>query len=138
MHLFVGMANINLGIQVRCLQQKCKLSNLQAESVAKLLSDCGAKRPNLRQADGVMRDASGVQKVILHGCIGQHNSRACQHVYSPLDTRDRCPECNHPRYKADTTTANEIVYHFPIRDRLCALLKLPNFRKVMQVNIFAK
>lgn len=125
--------DISLGVKVRCLQQKCKLSTLQAECVANLLAEeCGGKKANLRKADRVMNDESRVTKVILHGCVGQ----ACVgHVYGPQDKRDRCPECNHPRYKANSTAANEIVYHFPIRERLQALLHLPNFVKLLQVNI---
>ena len=108
---------------------------MQAESVSKLLSEeCGGEKANLRDADRVMRDVSGVQKIILHGCVGKPNGQACQHVYGPMDLRRRCPVCNHGRYKDNTNTANEIVYHFPIRERLAALLQLPNFIKLVQAN----
>ena len=108
---------------------------MQAESVSQLLSqECGGKKANLREADRVMRDVSGAKKITLHGCVGKHNGQACQHVYGPMDTRRRCPVCNHDRYKDNTNTANEIVYYFPIRERLRALLQLPNFIKLLQVN----
>ena len=128
-----GMAT-ERGIKVRCLQQKCKLSTMQAESVGQLLSEeCGGEKPNLRKADRVMRHVSGVKKIILHGCVAKPNEQACQHVYGPMDMRRRCPVCNHGRYKDNSNTANEKVYFFPIRERLIALLQLPNFIKLVQV-----
>ena len=129
-------SSLGLGIKVRCLQQKCKLSTMQAESVKDLLHECSLPKPNLRKADRVMNGDSGAKKVVLHGCIGKlDNGQQCQHVYGPLDQRIRCPRCNHGRYKEDGT-ANETVNHFPIRERLKALLELPNFIKLLQVNRF--
>ena len=125
--------SVDLGIEVRCLQHKCKLSTLQAEAVSDLIqTKCGGKKPNLRKADRVMTNESGVQKIPLHGCVGQ----GCQHVYGPRYKRVRCPDCNHPRYKGNGKTPNEVTYYFPIRERLKALLQLPNFRKLLQVNVF--
>lgn len=128
------MADVALGIKVRCLQQKCKLSNLQARHVTTFVSEHYGDEADLSGADRELREKSGVEKVILHGCIGVANDgQACQHVYGPGDARNRCPTCGHSRYKANGITANEIVYHFPIKKRLQALLSLPNFKKLLMV-----
>ena len=119
---------VDLGVKVRCLQAKCKLSTMQAECVADLVKQETGKKSDLRKADRVMTEQSGVKKEVLHGCVGQ----GCQHVYGPHDKRRACPKCNHPRYNADGV-ANEAVYYFPIRSRLEALMKCPNYVKLMQV-----
>ena len=121
-------SDIKLGIKVRCLQQKCKLSSMQADHVASLLADHVAGRPDLRGADREMAEASGVEKVILHGCVSCND-----HVYSPEDKRVNCPRCGGARYKDNNRTANEIVYYFPLRKRMESLLQLPNFQQLLQV-----
>ena len=79
-----------------------------------------------------MMQAAGVKKVELHGCIG--NGGRCKHIYGPVDRRRACPECTYSRYKANGTTANEIVYYFPLRPRLQALLKSESFLRLLQVS----
>ena len=123
--------DVQLGIKVRCLQQQSNLSCMQAENVASLLADHTDNKPNLREADRTLAKESGVEKVVLHGCVHCH-----QHVYGTKDKRANCPLCGGSRYKIDSTrTPNEVVYYFPLRKRLEALLRLPNFLYLLQVYI---
>ena len=129
---------VNLGVAVRRLQQKCKLSNMQATHVATVLEENGCGRSDLRGADKEMQNASGVKLVKLNGCVhvvddGSKDGIFCQHVYGPQDERRLCPERDTSRYEANGTTPNEVVYYFPLRERLEALLKLPCFRQLLQV-----
>ena len=124
--------SLELGVSVRLLQQKCKLSHLQTETVSKLLKTTGSGEADLPAADRKMKLDAGMTKVVLHGCVhvdvdGQH----CQHVYAPRDKRKTCPRCGHARYTA--TKPNEMVYWFPLQPRLEALLKLPAYRRMLQV-----
>lgn len=120
-----------LGIEVRRLQQKCKLSCMQADHVASLLAT-HVKKPNLREADRELKRECGVTKQELNGCISCN-----EHVFEQKDKSLHCPKCGHSRYQDDGKTANEIVYYFPVYERFKALLQLPNFLKLLQViNIF--
>lgn len=119
---------IELGMEVRCLQQKIKLSNQQSEFVAAMIADHVECKPDLKGADRELSKESGVTKVELHGCVDCN-----AHVFGPTDRRQTCPNCNHPRYQHATHTANEKVFYFPLKPRLEALIKLPNFMSLLQV-----
>ena len=125
----------NLGLEVRCLQQKCKLSQLQTDCVVKLLKKRGCGPINLNSTDKKMQAEAGIMKVELHGCthVDEENGDHCQHVYGPEDERRECPKCGHPRYAENGTTPNEKIYWFPLQPRLEALFRLPSYRKLLQV-----
>lgn len=94
----------------------------------------GSEKPNLKQADRNLQAEAGVKCIVLHGCnkvLG--NGDHCQHVYVSQDKRDTCPKCGHRRYKINSNQPNEKVYWFPLQPRLKALLKLPNYRRLLQV-----
>ena len=96
-----------------------------------MLAEHLASCPNLRGADRVLKEESGVEKVILHGCI-----HCNKHVFEPGDKRSQCPLCGGSRYKDDDCKiANEIVYYFTLRKRIEAFLRLPNFIHLMQVEM---
>ena len=116
-----------LGVKVRCVQQRCRLSNKQAECVASLLADYVGK-PDLCAADRELDGLCGVHKVVLHGCTGCND-----YVYGPDNNLDNCVKCGASRYKPNSRHAKEMVYYFPIRPRLQALLQLPNFLRLLQV-----
>jgi len=120
--------NIKLGVEVRNLQQKCKLSSLQASHVASLLEEHTQKKPNLRGADRELARQCGVQLQILNGCVGCDD-----HVFEQQDRAAHCPKCGASRYKDDGKTPQEIVYYFPLAARMKALLELPNFVKMLEV-----
>ena len=75
---------------------------------------------------------AGVRCIELHGCPAKVNGKACHHVYRPGDRRKVCPECGEDRY-FQNGKPKEKVYHFPMSERLEALLQLPSFRKLLQV-----
>ena len=126
---------LNRGISVRRLQQKCKLTQLQTECVAQALEENGSGTSNLRGAAKKMKLEAGVSKYfVLHGCVKVHdNGEHCKHVYGPQDKNNRCPQCGHARYKENSKQPNEKVYWFPLEPRLRALLKLPSYRRLLQV-----
>ena len=129
-------ARIRLGVEIRRLQQQCKMSNLQAKLVAELLEKYGYIKGDLCGADREMRDESGVELIKLEGCVHENDDgEVCQHIYGPGDKRTCCPKCGTSRYREDGRTPNEVVYYFPLRPRLEALLKLPSFLKLLQVII---
>ena len=105
---------------------------MQAKNVACLLAEHLDNKPNLREADRTLAKQSGVEKVVLHGCV-----HCDQHVYGPNDKKVNCPLCVKSRYKiGSTSTANEVVfYYFPLRKRLEVLLRLPNFLYLLQVHV---
>ena len=126
---------MQLGVSVRHLQQKCKFSQLQTDCVTKMMRKKGSGKSDLRGADRKLQLQAGVKRVVLHGYSKVHdNGDYCQHVYGPQDHRDSCPKCGHPRYKAmNSKQPNEKVYWFPLIPRLEALLKLENYRRLLQV-----
>ena len=80
-----------------------------------------------------MQKDAGVKLVELHGCVGY----LCEHIYVPQDKRVTCPNCGHARYKpGDNKTPNELVYYFPLRERLTALLKLSSYLHFLQVCLY--
>ena len=101
---------------------------MQADCVAELLADHVAK-PDLRGADRHLTEDSGVEKLVLHGCVHCH-----KHVFGPKDKSPNCPKCGGSRYKPDSRIANEVVYYFPLEKRIKALLRLPNFIALLQVH----
>ena len=117
---------IALGIKIRCLQERCKLSTEQAKIVASVLA-MGTK-PNLRAADRELQKQSGVQLHVLHGCVSCH-----KHVFNAKDKSANCPKCGYSRYQNGSNTANETVCYFPLKSRLQALVQLPNFMKFLEV-----
>ena len=122
--------SIDLGVKVRCLQQKCKLSTMQTTCVVELLAEHVA-RPNLRLADREMKQAAGVEKMALHGCVSCN-----KYVFEPKDRNVICPKCGYSHYKQGSRVANETVFYFSLRPRLEALLRLPNFVKLLKVYLF--
>ena len=79
------------------------------------------------KADGIIKRSSGASCLRLHGCVGCHH-----HVYHPADVDRVCPKpnCGHPRYN-NSGKPNELVWYFPIKDKLQRLLELPRFRKLL-------
>ena len=114
------------------VQSECKLSCRQTKRVKKLLEKYSTEEVDLKAAQKEALHQGGVKLVILHGCIGQE----CGHVYGPGDNRAVCPQCGESRYFANSTKPKEMVYHFPIRERLEALLKLKTFRHLLEVSFF--
>ena len=121
--------SIELGVKVRCLQEKCKLSTMQAGCVADLLAE-HLPKPNMRLADREMKLKAGVEKLALHGCVSCN-----EYVFEPKDRNVNCPKCGYSRYKVGSRVANETAFYFPLRPRLKALLQLPNFVKLLEVFI---
>ena len=101
---------------------------MQTDSLALLLSDHGGGKPDLRGADKQMTADSGFEKLELNGCVHCNN-----YVFEPRDKATNCPRCGGSRYKSGTRTPSEIVLYFPLRKRLEALLRLPNFMSLLQV-----
>lgn len=123
------------GASVRRLQQKCKFSNSQTKCVADEIKKQARRECDLRSADRKLKSLSGVQKVILHGCIAiDENGENCGHVFGPQDQRRTCPRCGQSRFNVGSTTkANELIYWFPLKPRIEALLQLDNYRSLLQV-----
>lgn len=119
-------------VELLCLQQRCRLSNLQTACVKQSMEKTGTAFAKLKDTQNKMLEAAGAQKVVLHGCIGQ--AGRCQHVYRPADQRRTCPQCGQSRYQENGTRANEIVYYFPLRPRLEALLKSKAFLRLLQAS----
>ena len=125
---------VKRGVSVRHLQQKCKLSQLQTDCIIKMMQKFGLGNVDLRSADRKMHSESGVEMIVLHGCVHvDEDDNVCQHVFGPQDKRTRCPKCNHPRYKANGREPNEVVYWFPLKSRLKALMELPTYARLLQV-----
>ena len=126
--------SIERGKNLFHLQQKCRLSNLQTECVQKTMEANGSGPLNLREGKNQMIDAAGVKCIKLHGCIGKDgDGNLCEHVFGPVEKRVACPKCGQSRYQENGTTANEEVFWFPLKERLEALLKLPSFRRLLEV-----
>lgn len=125
----------DLGVSVRRLQQKCKLTQIAAKEVATVIKKQALLKCDLRAADKKLKRISGVQLVVLHGCVHvDQNGANCTHVFGPQDRRNYCPKCGHFRFQVDSTTkANEKVYWFPLKPRIEALLQLGNYRSLLQV-----
>ena len=100
---------------------------MQTDSVVQLLSGHGAK-PDMRGADKQMTADSGFEKLELNGCV-----HCNKYIFEPRDKETICPRCGGSRYKSGTRTPSEIVLYFPLRKRLEALLRLPNFMSLLQV-----
>ena len=83
---------------VRLIQRKTKCSNnVCAEFVRvyhKYIND--NKKETLRSFDKKAKNIAGVNFSVLHGCP-ECNSYVC----SPDDTKENCPNCDHPRYNDD-------------------------------------
>ena len=125
---------VELGVSVRRLQQKCKLSQLQTNCIAQEFKRNGSGKINVRQADREKKTEAGVSCVVLHGCSRVHdNGEHCQHVYTSQDKRATCPLCDLPRYDPKTKQPKEKAYWFPLRPRFEALLRLPSYRQLIQV-----
>ena len=126
---------VKLGLTVRKLQQKCKFSQRSTKAVEQVLQEQRSKKCALNKADRKLRQQSGVQLCVLHGCVNVNaDGGYCTHVFGPKDKRSTCPKCGHSRYEAGSTTrANEMVYWFPLKPRLEALMKLPYYRWLCQV-----
>lgn len=118
---------IALGIKMRWIQEKCKLSTNQTKVIASMLANNGTK-PNLRAADRELQKESGVQFHVLHGCVSCH-----KHVFDTKDKSATCPKCGYCRYQNGSNTPHEAVCYFPLKSRLQALLQLPRFMKFLQV-----
>ena len=123
-----------MGKELLHLQSRCRLSNSQTECVKKTMESplFGCGKIKHRSAVKKIISEAGVTCIELHGCAAKHDGKACQHVYRPGDSREFCPECGDGRYFPNGKP-KEKVYHFPLIPRLEALLKLPSFRKLLQV-----
>ena len=62
----------------------------------------------------------------LNGCTGCH-----KHVYTQDDKATLCPHCAHPRYN-EAGKPNELVFYFPIKPKLQALMRLDAFKKMLE------
>ena len=130
----IGMNKpVEIGKDLRQLQRKSKLSCLQTQQVAKFSRRHGCGKTDLRGADKEMYSDSGVKLLKLNGCITVIDGEHCQHVYRANDVSSNCPRCGASRYKEDGKTANEVVYYFPLRPRLQALLKLRQYLRLLKV-----
>ena len=126
---------IRLGVAVRRVQQKCKLTQVAANSVARIIKKQALLKCDLRAADRKLKRKSCVQLVTLHGCVNvDDNGTNCTHVFGAKDRRNTCPICGHFRFQEGSTTrANETVYWFPLKPRIEALLQLASYRSLLQV-----
>ena len=121
----IGMNKpVEIGKDLRQLQRKSKLSCLQTQEVAKFSRRHGCGKTDLRGADKEMYSDSGVKLLKLNGCITVIDGEHCQ---------SNCPRCGASRYKEDGKTVNEVVYYFPLRPRLQALLKLRLYLRLLKV-----
>lgn len=89
-------------------------------------------RSSFQKSDRVIKQASGAVCLRLHGCVGCH-----RYVYHPADVARVCPHCGHPRYTADGAP-NEMLWYFPIKQKLRKLLQLPRFRKLLMYEVERK
>ena len=128
---------LRLGVEVRRLQQKCKLTQVAANSVASFVKKKTLRKCDLRAADRKLKTESCVRMVILHGCVNvDDNGENCTHVFDEKDQRIACPKCGHPRFQEGSTTrANEKVYWFPLKPRIKAFLQLDSYRSLLKVTL---
>lgn len=113
-------------------QTRCRLSNSQTASVKESTERFGSAKIKHYAAVKASMSEAGVRCIELHGCPAKVDGKACQHVYRPGDRRKVCPACGEERY-FQNGKPKEKVYHFPMFERLEALLQLPSFRKLLQV-----
>ena len=134
-HVTENLENADeLGVALCGLQSKCKLSKLQTACVKDFFEKHTKRKIRHRAAEKALLAEAGVKRVVLHGCVGQHDDKFCHHIYRPGDRRSTCPICGHSRYSEDGKTPNETVFYFPIRPRLEALMRLRSFRELLQVS----
>ena len=103
--------------------------------------------------DKKLQEKAGCSFFRLHGCPHE-----CEHVYIPGDDATHCPRCGKERYHEkdgkrqplevrvirrihdalvtissidNNTTPFQEVFYFPLKPRLQALLKTPQFRKLI-------
>ena len=109
-------------VSLRQLQVRRGCSNVLLQDVLDTM------RPYLRclgprvytEEDKRMKREAGVVCHELHGCP------KCDHIFLPPSKLRHCPTCNHPRYD-DFGEPNEVVWYFPIKERLRSLLRTKNF-----------
>ena len=121
-----------MGVELLHLQTKCRLSNSQTACVKEFTERFGSAKIEHHAAVKTSMSEAGVRCIELHGCPAKVDGKACQHVYRPGDRHKVCPECGEDRY-FQNGKPKEKVYHFPMMERLEALLKLSSFRKLLQV-----
>ena len=68
---------------------------------------------------------AGAKAVYLHGCPCNKK------VWGPDDDSDECEFCGGSRYD-DENKPREFVVHFPLKERLRSLLKLPQYVKAVR------
>ena len=66
----------------------------------------------------------------LNGC-----PQCKKHVYVPWSKRKSCPRCGTARFDTDGKP-KELVYYFPVRSKLKALLKTPSYKRMVQHEFF--
>ena len=118
-----------LCMQLRRVQRKtgCSTTTLDL-AMGVMQSYIPFKLPkSVREADKYMREMSGAQVLLLHGCT---NRRCSGHVFSPDDCALECPLCGDLRYD-ENGKPKEAVHYFPLKAKLQQLLKLPKFREAL-------
>ena len=113
---------------LRSFQNKTSCSTRHLQRMLETFSPFLAKEApaSVKKADKVLQDAAGAKYEILNGCVG-HN---CEHVYGPLDGATHCPSCNTARYK-ENGAPKEIVFYFPLKKRLEALMRTARYRHLL-------
>ena len=119
---------------IRRLQQRSGCSDVVCMEILQLFKDYadttvhGKSTPDtaFKHCDKKIQSAAGVQVMKLNGCTGCH-----KHVYTQDDKATLCPHCAHPRYN-EAGKPNELVFYFPIKPKLQALMRLDAFKKMLE------
>ena len=118
-----------LYMQLRRVQRKTGCSTATLDLAMGVMRQyVGFDLPNsVREADKYMREMSGAEVLVLHGCT---NRRCSGHVFAPDDCALECPLCGAARYD-EKGKPLEVVHYFPLKAKLQQLLKLPKFREAL-------
>ena len=75
----------------------------------------------INQADKILREQAGVCAHKYHGC-----TQCNKHVWDENDKSSTCPLCGGRRYDTKGAPLEEVI-HFPLKERLEALLRVDNY-----------
>ena len=116
---------------MRLLQKRCGCSDKTCDDVVRTFSKyLGGVGFNFRAYDQKMQQVAGAKMLRLNGCP------CCKkHVYVPWSKRKSRPRCGTARFDTDGKP-KELVYYFPVRSKLKALLKTPSYKRMVQHEFF--
>ena len=118
---------------IRRLQQRSGCTDVVCKEILQLFKEYagGVKITSTMTkafsgCDKKLQSAAGVKVLKLNGCVRCH-----KHVYTPDDKARVCPHCGHTRFDEEDKP-NELVFYFPLKEKLEALLKLASYRKLLE------